>query len=79
MSSMTISPHYTFSILCPIVNLQIKSRKAMNYFYRMVDQRHVLSLIPNQDRFQRFSPSQTFKMLQVGFEPVQNLSLDFVK
>ena len=65
---MTISPYHTFSIFCPIVNLQIQGRKTMNCFCRMVDQRHVLSLIYSQDHCQRFSLSQTFNMLQVRFE-----------
>ena len=37
------------------------------------------SLISSQDHFQRFTPSWISVMLQTGFEPVRNLSLDFVK
>ena len=50
----------------------------MNCFCEMVEQRKMLSLIPRQDHYQRFSPLEISGMLQAGFTPAQNLSPGFV-
>ena len=49
------------------------------FFCRIIDQRKDLSLIFSQDYCQRLSSMQTSGMLQATFEPMQNLSSDFVE
>ena len=51
----------------------------MNCFCRMVDQQKVLSFSSTQVHCQRFSSLQMSHMLQAVFEPVQNLSSDFIE
>ena len=45
----------------------------------MVDQRKAFSLISSWGHCERFSPLQISVMLQVRYEPAQNLSSGFVK
>ena len=51
----------------------------MNCFHRMVDLRKGLSLTLSKGHGQRFSLSQISDTPQAGFQPSQNLSLDFVE
>ena len=51
----------------------------MNCFCGMVDQRKAFSLISSWDHCQRSSPLRISDTPRAGFEPVQNLSSDFVE
>ena len=61
------------------INILSVARLMMNCFCGMVDQQRVFSLISSWDYCERSSPSRIFSMTQAGFEPVQNLSSDFVE
>ena len=51
----------------------------MNCFYGMVHERKAFSLISRRDHCQRSSPSRISDTRRVGFEPLQNVSSDFVE
>ena len=51
----------------------------MNCSCGMVDRRKAFSLISSRDHCQRSSPSRISDTPRAGFEPVQNLSSDFVE
>ena len=51
----------------------------MNCFCGMFDRQKVFSLISSWDHCQRSSPSRISDTPRAGFEPVQNLSSDFVE
>ena len=51
----------------------------MNCFCVMVDRRNVVSLISSQDYCQKFSPSRISDTPGAWFEPLQNLSSNFLE
>ena len=62
-----------------LVMMMMMMMMMMNCFCGMVDWWKALSFISSQDHCLRSSPSQISDTLQAGFEPVQNLSSDFVE
>ena len=60
-------------------NCSMTMKMIMNCFCGMVDQRTSLSLISSRNHFQRSSPLQISDTPRVRFEPVKNLSSDFVE
>ena len=51
----------------------------MNCFCRMVDNRKKLNLISSQNHCKRFLPLPISNILEVGFEPTENLISNFAE
>ena len=64
---------------CVLLLLLMMMMTMINCFSGMVDRRKAINLISTRDHRQKFSPSKVSDMLQVGFEPAQNLRSVFVE